>query len=84
LNKAAVRAFKLVSAPMRHTLTLDNGKEFAAHKSLSEALTLDIYFAHPHRSWERGLNEHTNGLLRQYLPKTTPFDSLLKNSFSQI
>jgi IS30 family transposase len=62
LNKTAVRAFKPIPAQMRNTLTLDNGKEFAAHKSLSQALGLDIYFAHPYHSWERGLNEHTNGL----------------------
>jgi IS30 family transposase len=46
LNKAAVRAFKPIAAPARNTLTLDNGKEFSAHKSLSEALSRDIYFAH--------------------------------------
>ncbi|MDR2797895.1 MAG: IS30 family transposase, partial [Treponema sp.] len=76
VNKAAVRAFKPISAPMRDTLTLDNGKEFAAHKSLSRDLELDIYFDHPYHSWERGLNEHTNGLIRQYLSKKIPFDSL--------
>jgi IS30 family transposase len=76
LNKAAVRAFKSIPAQMRNTLTLDNGKEFAAHKSLSQTLGLDIYFAHPYHSWERGLSEHTNGLLRQYLPKKIPFDTL--------
>jgi IS30 family transposase len=57
-------------------LTLDKGKEFAAHSSLSGALAIDIFFAHPYRSWEGGLNEHTNGLTRQYLPKEVPFDTL--------
>jgi IS30 family transposase len=76
LNHAAIRAFKPIPAQMRNTLTLDNGKEFAAHKSLSQALAVDIYFAHPYHSWERGLNEHTNGLIQQYLPKKTPFDGL--------
>jgi hypothetical protein len=61
---------------MRNTLTLDKGKEFAAHKALSQALALDIYFAHPYHSWKRGLNEHTKELIRQYLPKKTPFDTL--------
>jgi IS30 family transposase len=69
LNRAAVRAFKSIPAQMRNTLTPDNGKEFAAHKSLSQALGIDIYFAHPYHSWERGLNEHANGLIRQYPPK---------------
>ena len=52
-----------------HTITSDNGKEFAYHKQVSAALDTDFYFANPYHSWERGLNEHTNGLIRQYLPK---------------
>jgi len=51
------------------TLTLDNGKEFAYHKNLSEQLDCDTYFAKPYHSWERGQNENANGLLRQYFPK---------------
>jgi IS30 family transposase len=50
LNKAAVRAFRGIPAEARRTLTLDNGKEFAAHRSLSEALSIDIFFAHPYHS----------------------------------
>jgi IS30 family transposase len=56
-----------------HTITADNGKEFAYHEKFSEALSADVYFAHPYSSWERGLNENTNGLLRQYFPKNTDF-----------
>ena len=52
-----------------HSLTLDNGKEFSNHKAFANALNMKVYFAHPYHSWERGLNENTNGLLRQYLPK---------------
>jgi IS30 family transposase len=69
---------------MRNTLPLDNGKEFAAHKSLSQALGLDIYFAHLYRSWERGLNEHTNGLIRQHLPKKIPFNTLTQKQLDKI
>lgn len=54
-----------------HTITADNGKEFAYHEQISKALSTDVYFAHPYSSWERGLNENTNGLLRQYFPKST-------------
>ncbi len=54
-----------------HTITADNGKEFAYHEKISKALSADVYFAHPYSSWERGLNENTNGLLRQYFPKKT-------------
>jgi transposase, IS30 family len=56
-----------------HTITSDNGKEFAYHEEIAAALGCDFYFAHPYHSWERGLNENTNGLLRQYFPKNTDF-----------
>jgi IS30 family transposase len=56
------------------TLTSDNGSEFACHQEISEKLAAKFYFARPYSSWERGLNEHTNGLLRQYFPKKTEFD----------
>lgn len=52
------------------TITSDNGKEFAAHQKISKELLIDFYFSHPYASWERGTNENTNGLIRQYLPKT--------------
>ena len=58
------------------TITLDNGKEFAQHERVSEQLGADIYFAHPYSSWERGINENTNGLLRRYFPKGTDFMAL--------
>ena len=53
------------------TITFDNGKEFAEHAFIAQSLKADVYFAHPYHSWERGLNENTNGLLRQYFPKST-------------
>nr|AFT63971.1 integrase catalytic subunit [gamma proteobacterium D250] len=56
-----------------HTITVDNGKEFALHEKIGEALDAAVYFAHPYSSWGRGLNENTNGLLRQYFPKQTHF-----------
>ena len=58
-----------------HTLTADNGKEFAYHEEIASILQADFFFATPYHSWERGLNEHTNGLVRQYLPKGTRFSS---------
>lgn len=54
-----------------HTITADNGKEFAWHEKIAKALDTKVYFAHPYSSWERGLNEQSNGLLRQYFPKGT-------------
>jgi IS30 family transposase len=52
------------------TITADNGKEFAKHLKISRQLCVDFFFAHPYSSWERGTNENTNGLIRQYLPKS--------------
>jgi IS30 family transposase len=67
-----------------HTLTYDNGKEFAYHAKISKALQAEGFFAHPYHSWERGLNENTNGLIRQYLPKKSSFDSLTEENIITI
>lgn len=58
------------------TITADNGKEFAGHETVAKALDAEVYFAHPYCSWERGLNENTNGLIRQYFPKGSSFEEL--------
>ena len=50
---------------------MDNGNEFAQHEKMSKMLQADVYFAHPYYAWERGFNENTNGLLRQYFPQGT-------------
>lgn len=63
-------------APVVHTITVDNGKEFCEYKAIAAALQTDIYFAHPYASWERGLNENTNGLIRQYFPKKHDFTAI--------
>lgn len=62
--------------PYIHTITSDNGKEFAAHETVASKLNLDYYFAHPYHSWERGSNENLNGLIRQYIPKKSDFSKL--------
>jgi transposase, IS30 family len=67
---------RLLSGYPVHTITCDNGKEFAAHEEVVEALSASVYFAHPYASWERGTNENTNGLIRQYIPKGTNFKEL--------
>ena len=58
------------------TITADNGQEFAHHEHIKEQLKTDVYFAHPYHSWERGVCENTNGLIRQYFPKGMSFETI--------
>jgi len=67
-----------------HTLTADNGKEFAGHEKVAAGLGADFHFATPYRSWERGLNEHVNGLVRQYFPKGTDFRQVTAEQVRQV
>lgn len=67
-----------------HTLTLDNGKEFSQHEKLSRELGIETYFADPYASWQRGLNEQINGLIRQYLPKNKRFDDVTDDELAVI
>jgi IS30 family transposase len=67
-----------------HTLTSDNGKEFADHEKISKELDALFFFAKPYHSWERGLNEHTNGLVRQYFPKGTDFTILTQEHVADV
>lgn len=66
------------------TMTFDNGKEFARHAHLAEQLEAKAYFAHPYHSWERGLNENTNGLIRQYFPKGSDFSKLTPKEVQRV
>jgi len=75
-EQALVAAMRRLPAQKRRTQTFDNGREFARHQSIAARLGLDVYFAHPYSSWERGTCENTNGLLRQYLPKRMDFSAL--------
>ena len=61
-----------------HTLTYDNGREFSDHQQMASALEARVYFAHPYSSWERGVNENTNGLIRQYFPKNRDLTAVTK------
>jgi len=67
-----------------HTITTDNGLEFAHHKEISKKLKCDYYFCHPYSSWERGLNENINGLIRQYIPKGSSFENLNAKDIKRI
>ena len=71
--ESALAAFtaklNLIAAPMRQSLTYDQGKEMARHQELAKATNMRVYFCDPHSPWQRGSCENTNGLLRQFLPK---------------
>ena len=69
---------------LTHTITSDNGLEFANHKAIASTLDCDYYFCHPYSSWERGLNEYTNGLIRQYLPKGSSFQKITAERIQEI
>lgn len=85
--KLMVEKTEEVFAPLprilKRTITVDSGKEFASHNELAHRTGAGVYFAHPYHSWERGLNEHTNGLLRQYFPKRMSFLNISKKDLDR-
>lgn len=82
LTAAILSAFQSI-ADKCFTLTVDNGKEFSDHKTISERLKAQVYFAHPFSCWERGTNENTNGLLRQFIPKGTDIRDITKKQLAK-
>lgn len=82
-NQAMRRAIQHLNAHFR-TITLDNGTEFHGYADIERDTGVTIYFATPYRSWERGTNENTNGLIRQYLPKGSCFKSLTQTECNNI
>ncbi len=66
------------------TITSDNGREFAHHQEIAQRLKVDFYFAHPYASWERGTNENTNGLVRQYFPKKSDFSKITDRQVNKV
>lgn len=75
-NDAAVRRFDRIPKDKKYTITYDNDKTLTQHDLIEERAKVEIYFAHPYHSWERGCNENWNGLLRQFFPKKTPFANI--------
>jgi IS30 family transposase len=76
VTRATLEAMKNLPPEKVKTMTFDNGREFAGFKELERGLGMRSYFAHPYHSWERGTNENTNGLLRQFFPKGVDFDHI--------
>lgn len=78
------RLFNAVPEPMKKTMTYDQGKEMSQHSILTERTGVTVYFADPHSPWQRGSNENTNGLLRQYLPKGTNLSTFSQGDLDAI
>jgi IS30 family transposase len=76
VTEATIALLKPYRGNKLFTITADNGKEFAGHEKIAQELDLKVYFAHPYSSWERGVNENTNGLIRQYFPKGSSFEDI--------
>lgn len=83
-NKATINAFSNIPKKLKKSFTVDNGKEFAAHKKLSEATGMKVYFCDPYSPWQRGTNENTNGLLRQFFPKGTSFADISDEMLTEV
>ena len=85
VRKATKRAFELLELPMPiFSITLDNGSEFADFKGIEEDLNTTVYFADPHAPWQRGLNEHTNDMLRFFFPKGTDFSLISEDELLHV
>jgi len=83
LAEAAVEVMSDLANKVK-TITFDNGLEFSEHEAIAKGLNAKIYFAHPYASWERGTNENTNGLIRQYFPKGTDFNAVTDDQIKQV
>ena len=83
-NTATIKAFSSVPDKLKKSFTVDNGKEFAAHKELTDATGMKVYFCDPYSPWQRGTNENTNGLLRQFFPKGTSFTNISDDDLQHI
>lgn len=83
-NRHSIAAFASIPDAYRRTLTADNGGEFARFDRLEKKLKLKVYFAHPYKAWQRGANENTNGLIRQFFPKGTDLSKVRPTEVARV
>ena len=84
VRKAYAQAFKTIPDELRKTLTYDQGKEMSEHQQFTIDTGMQVFFAHPASPWERGTNENTNGLIRQYFPKGTDFAQVSEDEIKKV
>ncbi len=84
INRVTIKLFEPVKPAFRKTMTFDNGRGFCGHEKLSESLEPKTFFTNPYHSWERGLNEHKNGLIRGFYPKSTNFNIVKEEDFQRV
>jgi IS30 family transposase len=84
VREAYAEAFKSLPAELKKSLTYDQGKEMSEHEQFTIDTGIQVYFAHPGSPWERGTNENTNGLIRQYFPKGTDFTQVSKEQILEV
>ena len=84
IRRLTVERFNKLPKKKRQTITYDNGVQFAEHETTERDLNIPIYFAYPYHSWERGTNENTNGLLRQFFPKKSAFKHVTQQHLDRI
>ena len=84
VRRAFARAMKKLQEQLRLSLTHDRGKEMSEHRLFTEKTKIKVYFAHPQSPWERGTNENTNGLIRQYFQKGTDFSQVSRKRLKEV
>jgi len=83
-HQTTIKRFNRIPKNKRYSITYDNGTEFSEHEAIGRDTKMEIYFAYPYHSWERGTNENTNGLLRQFFPKKTSFNNIEQKELNRV